>query len=137
MNLIIYNKSADSDSARLQLIFEPLVSRDRIEISRSVKTLRQRILKTSIRDGIVILIARERNDLTELLPIIDLFRRVRIILLLPDRKPETIKIGYQLEPRFMSFIDRGFEEVRAVLAKMIVNEPLSNKDRAFSDMTRF
>ena len=132
MNLIIYNKSVDSDSARLQLIFEPLVSRDRIEISRSVKTLRQRILKTSIRDGIVILIARERNDLTELLPIIDLFRRVRIILLLPDRKPETIKIGYQLEPRFMSFIDRGFEEVRAVLAKMIVNEPLSNEDGAFS-----
>lgn len=132
MNLIIYNKAADSDSARLQLIFEPLVSRDRIEISRSVKTLRQRILKTSIRDGIVILIARERNDLTELLPIIDLFRRVRIILLLPDRKPETIKIGYQLEPRFMSFIDRGYEEVRAVLAKMIVNEPLSNKDKAFS-----
>ena len=132
MNLIIYNKAADSDSARLQLIFEPLVSRDRIEISRSIKTLRQRILKTSIRDGIVILIARERNDLTELLPIIDLFRRVRIILLLPDRKPETIKIGYQLEPRFMSFIDRGYEEVRAVLAKMIVNEPLSNKDKAFS-----
>ena len=132
MNLIIYNKAADSDSARLQLIFEPLVSRDRIEISRSVKTLRQRILKTSIRDGIVILIARERNDLTELLPIIDLFRRVRIILLLPDRKPETIKIGYQLEPRFMSFIDRGYEEVRAVLAKMIINEPLSNKGKAFS-----
>jgi len=78
------------------------------------------------------LIARERNDLTELLPIIDLFRRVRIILLLPDRKPETIKIGYQLEPRFMSFVDRGFEEVRAVLAKMIVNEPLSKEDGAFS-----
>jgi hypothetical protein len=38
--------------------------------------------------------------------------------MLPDRKPETIKIGYQLEPRFLSFIDKGYSEVKAVLRKM-------------------
>jgi hypothetical protein len=28
-------------------------------------------------------------------------------------------VGYQLEPRFLSFIDKGFTEVQAVLKKML------------------
>jgi len=38
-------------------------------------------------------------------------------------KPETIRIGYQLEPRFLSFVDKGFSEVKAVLKKMTAGSP--------------
>ena len=55
------------------------------------------------------------------------FRRLRIILVLPDRAPETIKIGYQLEPRFLSFVDKGFSEVKAVLKKMTAGSPTAEE----------
>ena len=128
MNLIVYKRSAGSEAAELQLVFGPIVGRSSVEIFNSPKALRQRIIKFSIRDAIVILIAQKRDDLTELLPIIDLFRRVRIILVLPDRKPETIAIGYQLQPRFLSFIDKGYEEIRAVIKKMVGKQDLFDED---------
>ena len=69
--------------------------------------------------AVVVLVANEREELAELLPIMPLFRRVKIILILPDREPETIKLGYQLEPRFLSFIDSGFTMVKEVVQRML------------------
>lgn len=119
MNLILYTKKTDASPAKLRVMFESLVSRDEIEIFHCTENLRNRLLRTSYQDGIVVLVAEKREELSELLPILHLFRKVRIILVLPDRKPETIRVGYQLEPRFLSFIDKGFTEVQAVLKKML------------------
>jgi hypothetical protein len=119
MNLILYTKKTEFSRAKLRVMFESLVSKDEIEIFHSTESLRNRLLRTSYKDGIVVLVAEKREELSELLPILHLFRKVRIILVLPDRKPETIRVGYQLEPRFLSFIDKGFTEVQAVLKKML------------------
>ncbi len=127
MNLIIYNKKIDSGENEFQFVFKPLFSKNEIEIFHSIEGLRQRILRTTYDEGIVVLIAERREELSELLPIIHLFRRLRIILVLPDRKPETIRIGYQLEPRFLSFVDKGFSEVKAVLKKMTAANPTAKE----------
>jgi hypothetical protein len=119
LNLILYTKKTAPSGAQLRLVFESLVSKDAMELFHSIEGLRNRLLRTNYNDGIVVLIADSREELSELLPILHLFRKVRIILVLPDRKPETIKIGYQLEPRFLSFIDQGLTEVKAVLKKML------------------
>jgi len=119
VNLIVYKKTKDSAEGQLQVLFESLVSKQNIDIYHSLVPLKQKILRTSYAEGIVILIAEKRDDLSELVPILELFRKLRIILVLPDREPETIQIGYRLEPRFMSFIDRGHSEIKAVLQKML------------------
>lgn len=119
MNLIIYKKTKDTAEGPLQVLCESLVSKQNIDIYHSLAPLKQKILRTSYDEGIVILIAERRDDLAELVPILELFRKLRIILVLPDREPETIQIGYRLEPRFMSFIDRGHSEIKAVLKKML------------------
>ena len=119
VNLIIYKKTRDAAEGQLQVLFESLVSKQNIDIYHSVGSLKQKILRTSYAEGIVILVAEKRDDLAELVPILDLFRKLRIILVLPDREPETIQIGYQLEPRYLSFIDRGYAEIKAVLQKML------------------
>jgi hypothetical protein len=123
LNLIIYSKKTDSEENEIQFVFKSLFSKNEIEIFHSIEDLRQRILRTTYDEGIVVLIAERREDFSELLPVIHHFRRLRIILVLPDRKPETIKIGYQLEPRFLSFVDKGFSEVKAVLKKMTAANP--------------
>ncbi len=127
MNLILYTKKTESSEAKLRVMFESLFSKDEIQIFHSIERLRNRLLRTSYQDGIVVLVAEKREELSELLPILHLFRKVRIILVLPDRKTETIKIGYKLEPRFLSFIDKGFTEVQAVLKKMLAGIPSLEK----------
>jgi hypothetical protein len=128
LNLILYTKKTESFGIKLRVVFESLVSRDEIELHHSIESLRNRLLRTTYNDGIVVLITDTREELSELLPILYLFRKVRIILVLPDRKPETIKFGYKLEPRFLGFIDQGFTEVKAVLKKMLSRFP--SLDRA-------
>ena len=127
LNLIIYSKKIDSEKKEFQFVFKSLFSKNEIETFHSIEGLKQRILRTTYDEGIVILIAERREELSELLPIIHLFRRLRIILVLPYRKPETIKIGYQLEPRFLSFVDKGFSEVKAVLKKMTAANTTANE----------
>ncbi len=40
-------------------------------------------------------------------------------LVLPDRNPDTLKLGYLLEPRFISYVDSGFFEIQAMIEQML------------------
>ena len=119
MKLIVYKKKIESDEQTLRMYFASLLSEGDVEMFSSIEALRCRITKMLNSDVILVLVVKNKSELTDFVPIIDLFRSLRIILILPDRKPETIRIGYQLEPRFLSFIDKGYAEVKAVLKKML------------------
>ncbi len=69
--------------------------------------------------AVVVLFASNRKALADLLAIRDLLDGIRIILILPDREPDTISQGYKLYPRYMSYIDGDLRDVSAVLRKMI------------------
>jgi hypothetical protein len=64
-------------------------------------------------------LASSREDLEAILSIVELFYDLRIILILPDRKKETISKGLKLYPRYLSYADGDFSDVAAVLEKML------------------
>lgn len=119
MELIVYAKEQSGHGEKLEEIFRSLGKEIHTELLSSLESLTDRLLSTNYEEAVVILTTDNRDDLTELLPVLPLFRRMRIILLLPDQEPETIKIGYQLEPRFLSYIDMGLDEIQAVVKKML------------------
>jgi hypothetical protein len=123
MGIIIYSKDFTEPTTEIKVIFEALSPRQNVKVFSSVDDLAESLLTTFYQDGIVVLMAKKREELSELMPILPLFRRVRIILLLPDQEPETIKIGYSLEPRFLSCLDNGLSEVKSVVQKMLKNKP--------------
>jgi hypothetical protein len=43
----------------------------------------------------------------------------KVIVILPDKEPETIKLGHKLFPRYMDFIDSNFTGINEVLTKII------------------
>jgi hypothetical protein len=49
-----------------------------------------------------------------------LLQDVRTILILPDRRAETIATGHNLQPRFLGCLDDDAEEIAAVLKKMLI-----------------
>jgi hypothetical protein len=118
MSLIIYTKEMEASQVRLQLVPESVADTGTVEVLNRVDDLTHRLLKAGRDSAVVVLVTRERRDLAELLPVLQLLRKVKIILVLPDRQPETIKIGYHLEPRFLSYMDCGFEKIKAVVEKM-------------------
>lgn len=88
-------------------------------ICSTIGTLSQRLRRFEGRPGVMVLFAADRSDLAELIAIRSLFRDIRIILLLPDRAPETVSKGHSLMPRFLAYCDGNFKDVAAVLDKML------------------
>jgi hypothetical protein len=59
------------------------------------------------------------EDLQGLFSIRDLFDDIPMILILPDRKRDTISKGQKLYPRFATYMDGNFSDLALVLAKML------------------
>jgi len=81
----------------------------------------------------MVLIAGDRKDLLNILAIQKLFGLIRIIIILPDREDESVKMGYTLQPRFLTYVNGDLSEVHAVLRKMLElsesNEKISREQK--------
>ena len=107
---------------RLRGFIKTLVSDNDIEVMRSKETLVKRLSQVACGQAIVVLITADRQDLTYFLSIIHLLRKARVLLVIPNQEPETVRIGYKLEPRFLTTESENFSEVRAVLRYMVKGE---------------
>ena len=47
------------------------------------------------------------------------FRDLRLVLVLPGRDPKMVVMAHKLAPRFIAYADNGYEQIGAVLEKMI------------------
>ena len=119
MRLLLYARSDQKASQWLHGRIEAMVSREAREDCRDLDSLRRRLCRP--RDGlsIAILVAATGEELLGILAMRDLLDDLRIILVLPDRSKETIAAGHQMAPRFLSYVDSDFEEVEAVLERML------------------
>ena len=75
---------------------------------------------------IAVILATNKQELEEFVSLRELLDGLSIILILPDRRNETISRGHCLYPRFVTYVDSDFKDVAAVLEKMIRNA--SDKD---------
>ncbi len=89
-----------------------------IEFYRTIEELTNRFRRPLDDPTIAILVADTGERLEELLARQNLFRNVRIILILPDTEPSTIAKGHNLQARFLTCIDSDPAEVALVLDRM-------------------
>lgn len=90
-----------------------------MEIYFSINKLTQRLRQAGPGNIIAVLFTTKRKELLKIAGLFDLLRDVRMILVLPDRTPDTVAIGHGLFPRFISYADGDLRDVGAVLCKMI------------------
>jgi hypothetical protein len=103
----------------LQQAIEEIVPKKNLEIHRSFNSLSYRLQQPMNGLKIAILMAESEQDLIDFLSIQDLLSELRIILILPDREPSTFAKAHILVPRFMTYTDSDFKDVKAVLGKML------------------
>lgn len=88
----------------------------------SIEKLASRLRNPMASDMVAVLLPADKDELTHLVSIRHLLRDIRIILVLPDSKEETISQGHALRPRFLSYADGDFSDVAAVTAKMMATK---------------
>lgn len=120
MVFIIYKSSAEKLD-KLEQIIKPLVQKKQLENYSSIQELTKRLQQPRKEEAVGIFLPENTEDLSNLLSINHLVRDVRIILVLPDRNEKTISIGHSLRPRFLTYADGNFNDVAAVMSKMIGN----------------
>jgi len=118
-NVILYIPPTQRVGSRLKKNIEAVVMEDDITLVQSAENL-DRILRKPLNnvDAAVLLNASEES-LLDILPLRDSLLRIPVILILSDQKNQTLAKGHALRPRFISYTDSDFRDVRAVLKKLI------------------
>ena len=128
MSLLLFSSSPKGAGKRLQRLLEVVLPGQKSEIIRTISDLSARLLQPlKCHPNVVILVSKSKEELSELLSIRDLLDDVRIILVLPDRERDTVSKGHILRPRFLTYIDSHFQEIAAVLNKILATSHPAEK----------
>ena len=119
MSLLVYAAKSEGVAQRLRQGIEEIVPKKNFELFQSFSGLSHRLKQPMNGLEIAVLLAGCDRDLTEFLSLQDLLSELRILLIVPDRGPDTFAKAHKLRPRFMTHIDSDFEDIKAVLGKMV------------------
>ena len=119
MKIIFYSSSREDTEKEICEMLKELASEESIEMYQSIEELKQCLKRLFNHETIVILRARDREELLRIVSLSDLLQGLRIILLIPNRDKETISIAHQLRPRFLSNGESDFSDTMSVLQKMV------------------
>ena len=119
MKCIFYEKKSGIIAGQIIGLLKASAIENKTELYHTIKTLSQRLTRTIDGLAIMVLIAGDRKDLLNIIAIQKLFGVIKIIIILPDREDESVKIGYKLQPRFLTYVNGDISEVHGVLRKML------------------
>lgn len=119
MIVLFYKSVCNENSDNLQKAIEQALGGGPLEVHPGLDSLLRRVRQSSYGQVIVVLLAGTRHHLARLIALRDQLKETRIILILPDRTDETIARGHTLYPRFLSYLDSNFDDVSAVLRKLL------------------
>jgi hypothetical protein len=120
MKVVLYaNERNEPASKRLQNVVETCIPSNCLEVFGSSRDFARRIYQIPRKIDVAVLFAQDHDQLFELISLKDFLMDVRIILILPDREPLTVKRGHTLFPKYTSYIDSSATDVASVLNKMI------------------
>jgi len=111
----------DSNWTRLCNTIVKTIPLESIGIFQTLESFYNRIRQGRTDITAAVVFASNRQDLIKLQGISELISDMRMIMILPDAEEESVKMGHSFYPRYISFTDSTFEDVAAVLQKIISN----------------
>jgi len=117
--LLCYINEKTRAGKRLLSVMDGVVPQSQVAVYRSIKDLYRELFQVPGMDFIILLLAHHRKEVEKILAFKDLLLDHRIILIVPHGDRKSVAMGHSLYPRFMTFTDSDFSDVRAVVAKMI------------------
>lgn len=118
MGILLYSKNGRVREERLVRVIHKLPQGHPLEIYHTINGISKRFRQPRGDLMIMVLLTGMRKDLIDLLLVKDLFFDIPTVLILPDNEKETINEGLKMIPRYMSYGDGTFEDIKGVLEKM-------------------
>lgn len=118
MKIVYYAHGNAETGDRLLQIIKDQVSAEAIETYRSLSNFKLGLLQQRRKPHAAILLAADTAELKRILALDKLLADMRIVLILPDRRKESVSAGHRLRPRYISYVDGDFEDVAAVVKRM-------------------
>ncbi len=107
-------------SELLKKEIETLVPAGMLETVSGVTDLMEYLKRPRPGNKIVILLARDGEELEQYLSIKSMIIDLPLVLILPDLGKNTISRACRLYPRFMSYIESNFMDVATVVRQMLI-----------------
>jgi len=118
MKIFLYSHAGDPSGDKLSQQIKTNLPEAGMEVCRTIRDLSQNLRQPTEDSGVAVLLVSDQEDLKNIISLRHLFQNIRIILLLPNKEPETVAMAHQLRPRFLTDRNSDFVEVTAVLKKM-------------------
>ncbi len=118
MQLLLYTDGESEDSKRLEAAVHKVIPGDRIELFKSLMDLKERLRTPVEPNSIAVLSASSRDELRQMQLLRGLLPEIFVVLVIPDRKRNTIQLAHLLLPRFLSRQSDDFEDLGQVLDKI-------------------
>lgn len=118
MRVLVYYNLKTNTGKLLRRVIEATSLKSRVEYHETIAEFIETLIRPANAWGISVLLPATREDLEMLIAIGEFLKTLRIILVLPDSRPDTISMGHALSPRCLLFAQDGLENVGQVLEKM-------------------
>ena len=119
MGIFICSTVAGENQKRLDDFVDTFLPQEKIEVFRSFDHLSQKLKQPVQSESVAVLAPGSREDLLQILSWYDLLRDLRTVVIAPDHDVETVAIAHKLRPRYLTYLNGDFEDLAAVLLKMI------------------
>jgi hypothetical protein len=117
--LLLYIPLAHGASYRLKEAVATVVPQGKTEIVHTPLGLARSLRRPHNGLQLAVILAANRKKLRELLALEQILDGLRMILVLPDAEPQTVSEGHRLRPRYLALAGSDFQDVAAVLRKML------------------
>lgn len=119
MEILFYSQSDNESGDRVKHVLDELLPHGKIESHRQITGFVQRLRMPSSDLPILVFMPANRSELFAASFFLEEIRGIRLILILPDREKETISMAHHLRPRFVTYANGDYSELREVLKKML------------------
>jgi hypothetical protein len=128
MEIIFFAPKNDEGNIQLNSLIDNFTIINGLEIYRTIDDLTNRLCNPHRESTIVVLFIINEKTFQELISIKEYLVNNKVILVLPDRRPETLTKAHKLRPRFISYSDTDTILISEVIDKMITAEPKTRPD---------
>jgi len=118
MKTVLYENGLKNIGKQLQIIIHAQSPGLQINIHNSIKHVSQILRQPLNNVTVLILLIDSKEELVQFHSLNPLFDNIRIILILPDRRKETLALGLKLKPSFVSDVDSDLQDVASVLGQI-------------------
>ena len=119
MRTVLYANGLKNIQEKLQKMIYEQVSGTRVYTCNSIELLSQVLRLPLNHVSVVILLVASRDELVQFNCMSTLFDNIRVILVLPDKKKDTLSLGFKFKTSFVSYLDSNLQDVASVLGQIL------------------